>query len=349
MSAVLRQHPALATAQAVLLLNLGSPTAPTPAALKSYLRRFLNDPRVVDLPWALRTLLVEGVIVPLRARRSARRYQAIWSDTGSPLDVHTAAQRDGLRARLADVEVVLAMRYGEPSIAAVIDELLRLPVAELIVVPLFPQYASATVGAAMTEVFRCLNARSFMPAVKVVAPFFADSGYIDAVAARIKRSLDGFNADHLLLSYHGLPVRQLKAATRATGGKCYVGDCCARLGEANFCCYRAQCYDTSRALTERLPSLPTSTVFQSRLRGTTWSGPHLEERIGELARQGVRRLAIACPGFVADNLETLYDVAIEARQAFLAAGGEALLAVPCVNDDRDWLDCLARLIRRAID
>ncbi len=340
------EHSEHITRHGALILNLGSPAAPTPQALRRYLRRFLNDPRVVDVPSPLRGLLVGGVIAPLRAWRSARRYRNIWTALGSPLDLYTAAQSRGLGTRLPGTTVAHAMCYGEPSIESVIREFARQSITDIVLVPLYPQYASASVGATLAEVYRCVSALPFVPTLKVVRPFFADEGYLDATAARIRASLADFDADHLVLSYHGLPVRQLRAATRITGGRCELGECCATLRADNHACYRAQCLATSRLLTERLPKLPISTVFQSRISGSRWSGPHLEDEIVELARRGVRRAAVACPGFVADNLETLHDVAIDARQAFLAAGGEALLAVPCVNDDRRWLDVLAGMIRR---
>jgi ferrochelatase len=336
--------------RAVLLLNTGSPAAPTPRALRQYLRRFLGDPRVVDLPWLVRVVLVEAVIAPARAFRSARRYRDIWTPQGSPLDLYTAAQAEGLRSRLRGVSVAYAMRYGAPSIESVIAAFEREAITEIVVLPMFPQYASATVGAAVTEVYRCVGRMSFVPSVHVVPPFFVDDGYLDAVAARITETLAEARADQLLLSYHGLPVRQLSASTRVTGGRCELGECCATLRPDNHACYRAQCFATSRALARRLPpGLVTATVFQSRISGTEWCGPHLEDRILELARSGVRRLAVALPGFLADNLETLHDVAIDAREAFIAAGGEALIAVPCVNDDRRWLDALAHLVRREFE
>jgi ferrochelatase len=340
--------PELHRRRAILLLNLGSPAAPTRRALRAYLRRFLNDPRVVDLPWVARRLLVEAVVVPLRAYRSARRYREIWTAQGSPLDLYTAAQSVGIRERLRGMTVAYAMRYGSPSIESVLGDFARQSVTEILVVPMYPQYASATVGATMTEVYRCIGALPFVPAVAVLRPFFAEDFYLEAVAARINESLAPFRPDHLLLSYHGLPVRQLAASTRITAGRCELGECCATLRADNHACYRAQCLATSRALLRRLPAVPTSTVFQSRIRGTRWCGPHLEDRIVELARSGVRRVAVACPGFLADNLETLHDVAIDARQAFIAAGGEALLAVPCVNDHEVWLDGLARRLRREL-
>ncbi len=334
--------------RAVLLLNLGSPDAPTAAALRAYLRRFLNDPRVVDLPWAARRLLVEGVIVPLRAWRSARRYRDIWTPQGSPLDIITAAQSEGIGQRLRGVTVAYAMRYGSPSIESALREFAQASVTDILVVPMYPQYASATVGATMTEVYRCVGEMPFVPAITVLRPFFAEDFYLEAVAARINESLAPFRPDHLLLSYHGLPVRQLAASTRLTGGVCELGECCATLRPDNHACYRAQCLATSRGLLKRLPAVPTSTVFQSRIRGTRWCGPHLEDRIVELARSGVRRVAVALPGFLADNLETLHDVAIDAQQAFVAAGGEALLLVPCVNDHEVWLDGLAGRLGREL-
>jgi ferrochelatase len=331
---------------AVLLLNVGTPDAPTTPAVRRYLRTFLDDPRVVDLPAIVRKILVHVVIVPLRAPKSAKLYRRIWTDHGSPLIVHTQAQAAGLSARLGGVRVEYGMRNGNPSIPDVVARLLTDRVTDLVVVPLFPQYASASAGTAVDELYRALGRHPYVPAVRVVSPFFDDASYLDAVAARIRAHLTQHPADHLLFSYHGLPVRQLHAAARASGGECRLSDCCDTVRSGNHACYRAQCLATSRELAVRLPGIRSSTTFQSRLKGAEWMQPYTDDTAVALVKQGVRRLAVACPSFVSDCLETVSEIGIELREHFIGAGGEDLRLVPCVNDDSAWLNALAGLTRR---
>jgi len=333
---------------AVLLLNVGSPDAPTAPALRRYLRTFLDDPRVVDLPAVIRKILVHLVIVPLRAPKSARLYQSIWTERGSPLLVHTDGQAAGLRSRLGAVPVAYAMRNGNPSIPDVVERLLADAVTDIVVLPLFPQYASASTGTAVSELYRALRKYPYLPAVHVVGPFFDDPAYLDAVATRIRANVAEFSSDYLLFSYHGLPVRQLRAAARTSGGDCRLSDCCDEVRSGNHGCYRAQCLATSRALAARLPGVKSSTAFQSRLKGAEWMQPYTDETAVGLIRQGVRRLAIACPSFVSDCLETVSEIGMELRAEFIRAGGEELALVPCLNEDPAWLDALAGLARRGL-
>ncbi|HZF16271.1 MAG TPA: ferrochelatase [Steroidobacteraceae bacterium] len=331
---------------AVLLLNVGSPDAPTPSALRRYLRTFLDDPRVVDLPAVVRKILVHLIIVPTRAPKSAKLYQRIWTNQGSPLIVHTRAQAAGLESRLDGVRVAHAMRNGTPAIAEVVERLLADCVTDLVVLPLFPQYASASAGTAVDELYRVLRQYPYLPSVRVVGPFFDHAGYLDCVADDIRRTLAACRADHLLFSYHGLPVRQLHTAARTSGGECRLGNCCDTVHPGNHACYRAQCLATSRALAARVPEVRSSTAFQSRLKGAEWMQPYTDATAIDLARQGVRRLAVVCPSFVSDCLETVSEIGIELRDEFIQAGGEELALVPCPNDDPAWLAVLADLARR---
>ena len=316
--------------------------------MRRYLRTFLDDPRVVDLPAVIRKILVHLVIVPLRAPKSARLYQSIWTERGSPLLVHTDGQAAGLRSRLGAVPVVYAMRNGNPSIPDVVEQLLADAVTDIVVIPLFPQYASASTGTAVSELYRALRKYPYLPAVHVVGPFFDDPAYLDAVAARIRANIAEFRSDYLLFSYHGLPVRQLRAAAQTSGGDCRLSDCCDEVRSGNHGCYRAQCLATSRALAARLPGVRSSTAFQSRLKGAEWMQPYTDETAVGLIRQGVRRLAIACPSFVSDCLETVSEIGMELRAEFIRAGGEELTLVPCPNEDPAWLDALAGLARRGL-
>lgn len=333
----------------VVLINVGTPEAPTPAAVRRYLREFLFDPRVIDMPALPRWLLLNLIILPLRPKRSAALYRAIWTQHGSPLLVHSQALAEELRSRLPGVEVKLGMRYGSPGL----DAALRDAPGRVVLVPLFPQYASATTGSALEHAYRVLGEASAVPAVRVVPPFFDDEGFLSASAARIAEAAHG-KADALLLSYHGVPLSQVQA-TAAAGHTC-AGDgeaaCCARLGADNASCYRAQCLATSRALEARLRaaglSIPVSTSFQSRLGRAKWIGPSTSDTVAALAKSGVKRLAVACPSFVADCLETLEEIGVQLREQFRAAGGSDFTLVPCLNDDARFVDALARLVRSAL-
>ncbi|MCC7074779.1 MAG: ferrochelatase [Deltaproteobacteria bacterium] len=333
----------------VVLINVGTPAAPTPSAVRRYLRAFLSDPRVIDLPALARWLLLHLVILPFRPRRSAALYRAIWTQQGSPLLVHGRALVDALQARLPSARVLLGMRYGDPALA---DVLVDAP-GRVVLVPLFPQEASATTGSALCEAYRLLGASPRVPAVSVVPPFFHDNGFVEVVTSTIMESTSA-GVDAILLSYHGVPVSQVQgtvAAGHTCGGDDATG-CCATLGVANAGCYRAQCLATSRALEARLRiggvTAPVSTAFQSRLGRARWIGPSTSDAIAALARSGVKRLVVACPSFVADCLETLEEIGVQGRAQFLAAGGERFTLVPCVNADPRFVEVLARLVGAAL-
>lgn len=333
----------------VLLINLGSPEAPTAAAVRPYLREFLSDPRVLDIPGPLRWLLLNGVILRTRPARSAEAYAAVWMKDGSPLTVHTRALADALAGELGpEYRVALGMRYGAPSIASALDELLRAPVRELVVVPLYPQYASSSTGTALEVVHRELAHRWNVPAVRTVPPFFDHPGYLDDVASGAAPLLRDFAPDHVLFSYHGLPERHIRKSECAPG-HCFAANdaCCATLDARNAFCYRAQSFATTRSLVARLGLDParTSTSFQSRLGRTPWIKPYTDEALVSLAQSGVKRLAVFSPSFVADCLETLEEIAIRGEETFRAAGGEALVLVPALNAAPTWVRTLAGMVR----
>lgn len=323
----------------VLLVNLGTPDAPTTSAVRRFLAEFLGDRRVLDLPAIPRALLLYGVILPFRPRRSARAYQAIWTPEGSPLRVEGEALARDLQAALGQgYQVELAMRYGRPGLDEALDRLAG--TGDIVVAPLYPQYASSTTGSILAEVYRRAAARLFVPRLHPIAAFFDEPGFLDA-AAEVARPYVA-QADHVLMSFHGLPERQL----RAVHPDCLTAsDCCDR----NRRCYRAQCFATARGLAARLELEAGSwtVAFQSRLGRTRWIGPYTERVLNELARKGVRRLAVICPSFVADCLETLEEIGIRGRRAWLDSGGEAFTLVPCVNHHPMWVEGLAGMIRRA--
>jgi ferrochelatase len=329
----------------VLLVNIGTPEAPRPREVRRYLREFLGDPHVLDMPAPARRLLLELVILPIRPRRSARAYAKIWTPAGSPLLVHGLALRDALAEALGSDHVVeLGMRYGEPSLASAVARLCAARPDSIVVLPLFPQFSTAATGSALDRVAELLPANA--PPVHTVRDFYADPGFVAAVAEVARPDLEAFSPDHVLFSYHGLPERQVKA-TDASGSHCLAGDgCCDAIGEHNGACYRAQCAATTRAVVAALGLEPrrTSMAFQSRLGRTPWITPHTDVVFPELAARGVRRLAVLCPSFVADCLETLEEIGIRGREQWRECGGEALCLVPCVNADPVWVNAVGEIV-----
>ena len=333
-----------------LLLNLGSPASATPRAVRRYLREFLGDPRVLDLPAVSRRLLLELTILPFRPRASAAAYAKIWTPQGSPLVMHGRALRDALAKELGEGWAVeLAMRYGEPTIGAALDRLASADALPIAVVPLFPQYAAASTGSALEAVYRAAGRRWNVPPLEVLPSFPDDPGFVAAQAAVASEHAEAARADHWLISFHGLPERQVRRSD-PSGDHCLAAPgCCDALGAANRFCYRAQCFATARALAAALGLADGrwTLSFQSRLGRTPWLRPYTDEVLGELAGRGIRRLAVVCPSFVADCLETLEEIGIRARAQWRALGGEALLAVPCVNAHPLWVATLARWLERA--
>jgi ferrochelatase len=328
-----------------LLINLGTPKSPSPKDVRAYLNDFLMDSHVIDTPWLLRRLLVSAFILPFRPKQSALAYASIWSEQGSPLLVYSEKLRHGL-AQALDAPVALGMRYGEPSIEQAIADLTDQGVNEVTVVPLYPQFADSTVTTSIQKVKALLPPHT---QAKFVDAFYADEGYQHALALSVRQALPE-NFDHLLLSYHGLPERQLTKAD-PSGTHCLQQEnCCEVPSVAHATCYRHQVFATSQALINALGLRPEqySISFQSRLGRLPWLQPYTDQVLAELPGRGVKNLAVACPAFVADNLETLEEMGIRGRQTFLAAGGESFHLIPCLNDDPAWLKALATLIHAPI-
>ena len=333
----------------VLLCNIGTPDGPTPAPVRRYLREFLSDPRVLDINPIGRWLLLNLIILPTRPRKSAEAYAQIWTDEGSPLLIHANGLAEGLQARLPDAEVRVGMRYGNPSIVDQLEHFRRVGIERLVVFPLFPQYASSSTGTALELIYREAAARWNTPHISVVPPFFDDPAFIDPFVEIGREALADFGADHTLFSFHGLPERHMRKSDD-TGAHCtVVENCCATLCEANRNCYSAQCYVTAAAMARGLGlSADQYTIaFQSRLGRTPWLQPYTDVILPELVAAGVKRLAVFCPAFVADCLETLEEIGIRAEEDFRAAGGDALRLVPCPNSHDAWIEGAARLVRRA--
>jgi ferrochelatase len=336
--------------QGVLLVQLGTPDAPTPRALRRYLGEFLSDPRVIDLPAPLRWLLLHGVILRVRPRRSAAAYRSIWTPQGSPLRLHSEAFAAALARELgAGFAVALGMRYGRPKIDDALAALARAGATRLLVWPLFPQYAEAATGSALARVFERLRRFPSFGRVRALGPCFDDPGFGAAWVEVARPALATARADHVLFSYHGLPERQVRAAD-PSGSHCLAhADCCAALGPANARCYRAQCFATSRMLAAALGLAPGSysTAFQSRLGRARWIQPYTDAELERLRRAGVRRLAVLCPAFVADCLETLEEIGLRAAERWRALGGDELVLVPSLNAHPRWVEAAARWVEAA--
>jgi ferrochelatase len=333
----------------VLLVNLGTPQAPETGPVRRYLRQFLSDPRVLTLPGPLRWLLLNAVILPTRPRKSAAAYRKIWTAAGSPLLVHSEGLTRGVRERLGESYAVrTAMRYGEPSIERALDELEAEGAERLVVLPLFPQYTSAVTASVAQEVFDCLARSNDIPPVEILGAFYAEPDFARAWASVVGPGLAAFGADHVLFSFHGLPANQIRASD-PQGSHCLASpDCCRSPGASLPRCYRAQCYATSDALREslELDAAGTTTAFQSRLGNTPWIEPYTDVIVNDLYAQGVRRLAVLCPAFTADCLETLEEIGIRLRADWLALGGEELWLAPCPNDHPSFADAVADWVRR---
>ena len=326
------------SAPGVLLANLGTPDRPEPHAVARYLREFLMDRRVIDLPYPFRWFLVNLLIVPRRARASAEAYRSIWSDEGSPLLVHGLRLRDAVRERLPDRPVALGMRYGNPSLVTALRELTEAGAKRVRLVPLFPQYAEATSGS-LEEGAEWAACR-FGCELLVAPPYPLHPGFIRAQAEVARPLIDDLSPDAFVMSFHGLPERQVRKADRA--GLCLREGCCDRLEDRNALCYRAHAFATARALGHALglPKGSWQVTFQSRLGRTRWIGPYTDETVVRLATSGIRRILVLSPSFVADCLETLEELGIRLRESFLGAGGERLEVAPCVNEHPVWIDAV---------
>jgi len=328
LSAAAYDH-ASAARSAVLLVNLGTPAAPTPAAVRRYLAQFLLDPRVVEIPRWLWALLLWTVILPFRARDSAQRYASVWTAEGSPLLAISERQQRALMVELQRrglvIEVALGMSYGQPSIGEAMERLRRDGVTRLLVLPMYPQYSATTTGSVFDGVAAVLARTRNLPELRFVRGFHDDPGYIEA----LRRSVLAYwsahgRPDKLVISFHGLPRRNLE------------------LGDP----YHCECHATGRLLADALQLRPEEYVitFQSRFGRARWLEPYTADTLRALGRAGVRRVDVLCPGFVADCLETLEEIAMEGRRDFLTAGGRELHAIACLNDDPALIGTLADLV-----
>lgn len=333
----------------ILLVNIGTPDSPRVRDVRRYLREFLSDPPVLGLSSLARFLLLNFVILPLRPRRSAHAYGQIWLPEGSPLLVHSRALARAVAEELGPSHSVeIGMRYGNPSIREGLEALCRAGVERIIALPMFPQFSEAATGSAAAKVREEHGRLAKAPPLVLLDSFYADSGFIAAVAAVARDRLEAFGPDRVLMSFHGLPEQHVRAAD-PSGSFCLAREsCCESIGPENHGCYRAQCYATARQLAAALDVEEHYDVaFQSRLGRTPWIRPYTEERLAELRASGVERLAVLCPAFVADCLETDEEIGIRARKRWLELGGEDFMLVPSLNHHPVWARAVAAMLRAA--
>lgn len=322
-------HPPIKTPRiGVLLVNLGTPEAPNAPAVRRYLKQFLSDKRVVEIPSLIWQPILRGIILNVRPKKSAANYAKIWMPEGSPLAVYTKAQAEALQARLGDaVDVRYAMRYGQPSIERQLAAMKADGCNRILLAPLYPQYSGATTATVVDEAFRSLAAMRWQPALRTMPTYHDDPAYIDALATSLKHELAklDFEPDAIVASFHGMPERTL-----------HLGDP-----------YHCQCHKTARLLSEALGK-PLTIAFQSRFGRAKWLEPSTEDTIKRLAEEGKKKIAIFAPGFSADCLETLEELALQGKEQFEEAGGERYAYLPCLNADAAGMEMLETLVRREL-
>jgi len=330
-------HPPISSPNiGVLLINLGTPDAPHARAVRRYLAEFLSDPRVVEIPAIAWKPILHGVILRTRPRRSAEAYNQVWTNEGSPLAVIARRQAEALRKRMPEVSVHYAMRYGNPGIAAAIENMANEGCARILAAPLYPQYCAATTATANDAVFAALARMRVQPALRTLPPYYDDPLYIDALRGNLARQLSvlDFEPQRLLLSFHGMPQRTLA------------------LGDP----YHCHCQKTARLLGEALGTVAVQGLspdridiaFQSRFGGAKWLEPATDTTLAAYPKNGVTRVAVAAPGFSADCLETLEELGIRGRETFLNAGGEHFALLDCLNDSSEGMDMITKLITREL-
>ncbi|MFL2840453.1 MAG: ferrochelatase [Pseudohongiellaceae bacterium] len=337
--------------RAILLANLGSPDTPEIPEVRKYLKQFLMDPHVIQLPWFLRTLIVNLFVLPRRPYSSAKAYRSVWTVNGSPLIRRSYKLLKALETKL-DLPIAIAMRYGNPSIESQIKSLLARnengEVNEILFIPLYPHHAESTVTTSIKEAERVIQENKLSVKLKTLQPFYDNRAYIDALVNSASPALSA-NYDHVLFSYHGLPESHITKAD-PTANHCLRSETCCSLTSASLAhttCYRHQVLRTTECFTQQvgLRADQYTVAYQSRLGRAKWLEPSTEETLVKLAQQGMKKILVLCPAFVTDCLETLEEIDIKGRATFLAAGGEELTYIPCLNDNEDWVICLSNWIK----
>lgn len=329
----------------ILLVNLGSPDSPNPKDVKKYLDEFLMDERVIDVPYWLRSFIVRGIILNTRPKKSAEAYQKIWWEDGSPLIVISERLQSKIQEKV-DIPVALAMRYGSMTIQKGLQELVDKGVEEVLLFPLYPQFAMATTETILVLAEEIQKTHFPNLNIESVPAFYNKEDYIDVLSNSIKTFLEAKDVEHILFSYHGVPERHIRKRD-VTKSHCKIdGSCCATPSKAHEFCYRHQCYEVTRLVAEKLhlKEGSFSTSFQSRLGFDPWLQPYTDRTIERLGLEGTKNMAIVTPAFVSDCLETLEEIAMEGQELFHEVGGKNFYTVPCLNDDEAFVDLLSKWI-----
>ena len=327
--------------RAILLANLGSPDKPKTKEVRRYLKQFLMDPYVIQLPWLLRKFIVSVFVLPTRPKASAHAYQSVWTKQGSPLIVLSEQLKKALQSEV-DMPVAMAMRYGKPSIESQLLELAKqADISEILFIPMYPHFAESTVTTSVEEAKRVIKKHKLKVTLKVFEPFYQAPDYIRALVNSAQPYLNqGY--DHLLFSYHGLPELHIKKLDPSKKHCLKSQGCCETPNPAHKTCYRHQVMQTTLCSSKGswLPAMQYSVAFQSRLGRAKWLEPNTEDRLRELAKNGAKNILVICPAFVTDCLETLEEIEIRGQEVFKQAGGESLTLIPCLNDHPDWVKVL---------
>ena len=330
--------------KAVLLINLGTPDSPNRGDVARYLREFLMDRRVIDIPALPRNLLVKGIIAPFRSGKSSKAYKELWTDRGSPLLYHLEDLHKKMDEALQGMDVYYAMRYQNPSLPNVLKEIEKKAYQKIIVLPLYPQYASSTTGSTIERVMEIVKKWEVVPSINFVAHFYTHPSYINAVVESAKK-YNTKDYDKVVFSYHGVPIRHINKSCKVPG--CKESDCISIHNQSRLYCYRSACYETTRRIAEKigLTDADYQVVFQSRLGRDPWLQPYAEETIVNMAKSGIKKLLVFSPAFVSDCLETTIEIAEEYQEVFEENGGEKIQLVESLNANDYWVNALVDIIK----
>ncbi len=333
----------------ILLINLGTPDSPKTSDVRKYLTQFLNDPRVIDINPVGRFLLVNGIIVPFRSSKSAKLYEKIWTKEGSPLLVNSNKVKAALQKELGDNFVVeLGMRYQNPGLESALEKLKAAQVKKIIILPLYPQYASSSTGSSVEEALRIIKTWEVTPSIEVISKFYDNPDFIDA-CVEVAKKYNVNDYDYFIFSYHGLPERHImKGSAHYGNNTCKLGNCCDKITKNNQYCYRANCFETTRQLVKKLniPEGKYETTFQSRL-NDKWIKPYSDKVVADKAKENKKKILVFSPAFVADCLETIYEIGTEYDEIFREHGGEKIQLVESLNDSPKWIDALKSMVIKA--
>lgn len=332
--------------EAILLINLGTPDSPEPGKVGKYLTQFLNDKRVIDINPIGRFILVNLIIVPFRSFRSSKLYKAIWGKDGSPLLLHSINLKNKLQEKVKETHFVeLAMRYQKPSIAKALENIRKQRPEKIHIIPLYPQYASSSTGSTLEEVLNQIKSWEVIPSLNIISKFYDHPKFIEALVSEAK-NYNINNYDHIVFSYHGLPERQIiKGSVHYGNNTCKMGDCCNKITANNRYCYRANSMETTRQLVKALniPEGKYVSSFQSRL-DNKWLKPYSDKVIAELAEKGAKNILVFSPAFVADCLETIYEIGTEYQEIFTEHGGEEVTLVNSLNSNDVWVNAVKEIV-----